>query len=129
LTLLSGRITGMFPRRGRLSLVDAVYDAAGVVLAATFSVLVSFPLVITVHMGTVVAVGILIDTLVVRTFPTLSTLVRCRQVRANAATRSRTSTARAPVLWRPAVGAALQAGDRRHVDCLAGLRLIRAETS
>ena len=35
--------------------------------AATFAVLVSFPLVITLHIGLVVPIGILVDTFVVRT--------------------------------------------------------------
>jgi RND superfamily putative drug exporter len=50
-----------------LTVTGGVITSAGVVLAATFAVLTSFPLVITLHLGLVVPIGILLDTLVVRT--------------------------------------------------------------
>ena len=43
-----------------------VITSAGIVLAATFSVLSVMPLVFMVEMGTLVALGVLIDTLIVR---------------------------------------------------------------
>jgi RND superfamily putative drug exporter len=45
-----------------------VITSAGVVLAATFSVLVNMPLVQLAELGFVIAVGVLLDTFVVRTF-------------------------------------------------------------
>ncbi|GAA1925969.1 MMPL family transporter [Streptomyces sodiiphilus] len=45
-----------------------VIASAGIVLAATFSVLMSLPLVVMVELGFVVAVGVLLDTFLVRTY-------------------------------------------------------------
>jgi RND superfamily putative drug exporter len=57
------------PRRGMLTalaVTGAVITAAGVVLAATFATLAVLPLVVLTQLGTVVALGVLIDTLLVR---------------------------------------------------------------
>ena len=56
-------------RRGMLralAVTGSVITAAGVVLAATFATLALLPLVVLAQLGTVVALGILIDTLLVR---------------------------------------------------------------
>ena len=51
-----------------LTVTGGVITSAGVVLAATFSVLGSLPLVFLAELGFAVAFGVLLDTLVVRTF-------------------------------------------------------------
>ncbi|MEV7724552.1 MMPL family transporter [Streptomyces sp. NPDC087917] len=58
---------------GRAALIalrttGGVIASAGIVLAATFAVLASLPLVMFVEMGTVVAVGVILDTFLVRTY-------------------------------------------------------------
>jgi RND superfamily putative drug exporter len=57
-----------------LTVTGGVITSAGVVLAATFAVLLVVPYVTAVHIGLVVAVGVLIDTFLVRTLlvPTLA---------------------------------------------------------
>jgi RND superfamily putative drug exporter len=50
-----------------LAVTGGVITSAGVVLAATFSVLLVVPFVTALHLGLVVAVGVLIDTFLVRT--------------------------------------------------------------
>ena len=50
-----------------LTVTGGVVTSAGIVLAATFSVLLLLPFVTAVHIGLVVAVGVLLDTFVVRT--------------------------------------------------------------
>ncbi|WP_235487790.1 MMPL family transporter, partial [Frankia sp. AvcI1] len=57
------------PRPGvlhALAVTGGVITSAGVVLAATFSALIIFPLVQLAEIGFVVAFGVLLDTLVVR---------------------------------------------------------------
>ena len=57
------------PREGMLTaltVTGAVITAAGLVLAATFATLAVLPLVVLAQLGTVVALGVLIDTLLVR---------------------------------------------------------------
>lgn len=49
-----------------LAVTGGVITSAGIVLAATFSALTVLPLVVLVELGTAVAVGVLIDTIVVR---------------------------------------------------------------
>jgi RND superfamily putative drug exporter len=49
-----------------LAVTGSVITSAGLVLAATFSVLVTLPVVAIAEVGLVVAVGILLDTLIVR---------------------------------------------------------------
>jgi RND superfamily putative drug exporter len=51
-----------------LTVTGGVITSAGIVLAATFSVLGSLPLVFLAELGFAVAFGVLLDTLVVRTF-------------------------------------------------------------
>lgn len=51
-----------------LRTTGSVIASAGIVLAATFAVLASLPLVMFVEMGTVVAIGVLLDTFLVRTY-------------------------------------------------------------
>ncbi|MFB8351962.1 MMPL family transporter [Streptomyces niveus] len=51
-----------------LRTTGGVIASAGVVLAATFGVLASLPLVMLVEMGLLVAVGVLLDTFLVRTY-------------------------------------------------------------
>jgi putative drug exporter of the RND superfamily len=57
-----------------LTVTGGVITSAGVVLAATFSVLLVVPYVTALHLGLIVAVGVLIDTFLVRTLlvPTLA---------------------------------------------------------
>ena len=62
-TALHGATTGVL--RG-LAVTGGVITSAGVVLAATFSVLFIFPLVQLAEIGFLVAFGVLLDTLVVR---------------------------------------------------------------
>ncbi|MEU8422978.1 MMPL family transporter [Micromonospora sp. NPDC048835] len=49
-----------------LAVTGGVITSAGVVLAATFSALAVLPLVVLVELGTAVAIGVLIDTIIVR---------------------------------------------------------------
>jgi RND superfamily putative drug exporter len=49
-----------------LTSTGGVITSAGVVLAATFLVLASLPLVFLVEMGTTVALGVMLDTMIVR---------------------------------------------------------------
>ncbi|MGC4874787.1 MMPL family transporter [Micromonospora sp. DT43] len=51
---------------GGLAVTGGVITSAGIVLAATFSALAVLPLVILVELGTAVAIGVLIDTIIVR---------------------------------------------------------------
>ncbi|MGW4028962.1 MMPL family transporter [Streptomyces sp. NPDC004838] len=51
-----------------LRTTGGVIASAGIVLAATFAVLMSLPLVVTVELGFLVAVGVLLDTFLVRTY-------------------------------------------------------------
>jgi len=55
----------------------AVITSAGLILAGTFAVLVSAPLLILVQVGTIVAIGVLIDTFLVRSLlvPAVTALV------------------------------------------------------
>jgi putative drug exporter of the RND superfamily len=62
---------GAAPEAATLSALRStggVITSAGIVLAATFSVLVNMPLVQLAELGFVIAVGVLLDTFVVRTF-------------------------------------------------------------
>ncbi|KAB7666079.1 MMPL family transporter [Bacillus sp. B1-b2] len=54
-----------------------VITSAGVILAATFMVLTTLPMQILVHFGTITAIGVLLDTFVVRPFlvPSITTLL------------------------------------------------------
>ncbi|SEG56459.1 putative drug exporter of the RND superfamily [Actinacidiphila yanglinensis] len=64
-------LNGAPPRQATLSALrttGGVITSAGIVLAATFSVLVNMPLVQLAELGFVIAVGVLLDTFVVRTF-------------------------------------------------------------
>jgi len=70
---LMTRVREETPRRGTraaalvgLSATGGVITSAGVVLAATFAVLGTLPLVAFVEMGLAVALGVLLDTLIVR---------------------------------------------------------------
>ncbi|HWJ79092.1 MAG TPA: MMPL family transporter [Niallia sp.] len=53
-----------------------VITSAGIILAATFMVLTTLPMQVLVHFGTITAIGVLLDTFVVRPFlvPSLTTL-------------------------------------------------------
>jgi uncharacterized membrane protein YdfJ with MMPL/SSD domain len=62
-TLTHGTRDGMIPG---LAVTGAVITSAGLVLAGTFSTLAVLPLVILTEIGFVIAVGVLIDTFVVR---------------------------------------------------------------
>ena len=60
----------MTKNRARLSALSAtgpVITSAGIILAGTFSVLMSLPVTFAFNIGFMVAVGILLDTFVVRT--------------------------------------------------------------
>jgi RND superfamily putative drug exporter len=63
-TARAGNRAGMLTA---LSLTGGVITSAGIVLAATFGTLVTMPVVMAVQMGLVVAIGVLLDTFVVRT--------------------------------------------------------------
>ena len=58
-----------------LSVTGGVITAAGVVLAATFAALTQFPAISLTEVGTAVALGVLIDTLLVRTVLVPATLL------------------------------------------------------
>jgi RND superfamily putative drug exporter len=67
-------------RRGALRALVAtgpVITSAGIILAATFSVLAMLPITVLVELGTVVAFGVLVDTFVVRSMlvPAIITVV------------------------------------------------------
>jgi RND superfamily putative drug exporter len=71
---------GVGPKRSTMVALEStggVIASAGIVLAATFTVLASLPLVMMVEMGLVIALGVLLDTFVVRTFlvPAATTLL------------------------------------------------------
>ncbi|GAA3214077.1 MMPL family transporter [Actinocorallia longicatena] len=50
-----------------LTVTGGVITSAGIVLAATFATLITLPVVMALHIGAIVAIGVLLDTLVVRT--------------------------------------------------------------
>ncbi|MFD2444803.1 MMPL family transporter [Bacillus sp. CGMCC 1.16607] len=54
-----------------------VITSAGLILAATFTVLTTLPIQVLVHFGTITAIGILLDTFIVRPFlvPAITTLL------------------------------------------------------
>ncbi|MEU7339595.1 MMPL family transporter [Streptomyces sp. NPDC007074] len=62
-----------------LRTTGGVIASAGLVLAATFSVLVNMPLVSLVEMGFVIAVGVLLDTFLVRTYLVTAASVALRE--------------------------------------------------
>ncbi|MGW1884905.1 MMPL family transporter [Streptomyces sp. NPDC001970] len=64
-------LSGAEPRAAALTALrttGGVIASAGIVLAATFAVLMNLPLVTLVELGFVVAVGVLLDTFLVRTY-------------------------------------------------------------
>ncbi|MFG3285240.1 MMPL family transporter [Streptomyces sp. NPDC048111] len=64
-------LRGAEPRQAALTALrttGGVIASAGTVLAATFAVLASLPLVMFVELGTIIAVGVLLDTFLVRTY-------------------------------------------------------------
>ncbi|WP_234425476.1 MMPL family transporter, partial [Streptomyces kebangsaanensis] len=64
-------LSGLAPEAAALKALRAtggVIASAGLVLAATFSVLANMPLVMLVELGFVIAVGVLLDTFLVRTY-------------------------------------------------------------
>ncbi|RCH69257.1 MMPL family transporter [Streptomyces sp. SDr-06] len=64
-------LRGAGPREAALTALrttGGVIASAGTVLAATFGVLASLPLVMFVELGTIIAVGVLLDTFLVRTY-------------------------------------------------------------
>ncbi|MEV6104883.1 MMPL family transporter [Streptomyces sp. NPDC051940] len=62
-----------------LRTTGGVIASAGLVLAATFSVLINMPLVSLVEMGFVIAVGVLLDTFLVRTYLVTSASVALKR--------------------------------------------------
>ncbi|WP_420000349.1 MMPL family transporter [Streptomyces boninensis] len=62
-----------------LRTTGGVIASAGLVLAATFSVLMNMPMVFLVEMGFVIAVGVLLDTFLVRTYLVTSASVLLRR--------------------------------------------------
>ncbi|NGN69043.1 MMPL family transporter [Streptomyces sp. A7024] len=62
-----------------LRTTGGVIASAGLVLAATFSVLMNMPLVFLVEMGFIIAVGVLLDTFLVRTYLVTSASVLLRR--------------------------------------------------
>src|SRR5690606_11367506 len=76
-------VGGAEPEAAALSALrttGGVIASAGIVLAATFAVLTTLPLVALVELGFVIAVGVLLDTFLVRTYlvTTASVLLRRR---------------------------------------------------
>jgi RND superfamily putative drug exporter len=69
-------VSNLWEKRRRMPLKDAiassvaetgsVISSAGIILAATFSVLAVLPLELLVHFGTIVALGVILDTFIVR---------------------------------------------------------------
>src|SRR5699024_12011411 len=69
-------ISTLWQKRKEMSLKQAISESvgqtgsvissAGLILAATFSVLAVMPLDLLVHFGTIVAIGIILDTFIVR---------------------------------------------------------------
>ncbi|MFF7195715.1 MMPL family transporter [Streptomyces sp. NPDC008079] len=75
-------LNGAGPREatlGALHSTGGVITSAGVVLAATFSVLMNMPLVQLAELGFVIAVGVLLDTFLVRTFLVTSAALLLRR--------------------------------------------------
>ncbi|WP_077798778.1 MMPL family transporter [Streptomyces sp. JHA26] len=75
-------LKGAEPTRAALAALRAtggVIASAGLVLAATFAVLVNMPLVQLVELGFVIAVGVLLDTFLVRTYLVTSASVALRR--------------------------------------------------
>ncbi len=60
-----------------VSETGGVISSAGLILAGTFAVLATMPLQVLVHFGTITAIGILLDTFVVRPLlvPALTTVI------------------------------------------------------
>lgn len=60
-----------------VSVTGGVISSAGLILAGTFAVLATMPLEVLVHFGTITAIGILLDTFVVRPLlvPALTTVI------------------------------------------------------
>ena len=56
-----------------------VITSAGIILAATFMVLTTLPIQILVHFGTITAIGVLLDTFVVRPFLVPSITALCKK--------------------------------------------------
>ncbi|MEU7239346.1 MMPL family transporter [Streptomyces sparsogenes] len=89
-----------------LRTTGGVIASAGVVLAATFAVLGSLPLVMLAEMGFVVAVGVLLDTFLVRTYlVTSASLLLGRRVWWPGALFRRPAAPGAPAPKSPAPGA------------------------
>ncbi|WP_217170047.1 MMPL family transporter [Streptomyces sp. AC512_CC834] len=75
-------LKGAEPTRAALAALRAtggVIASAGLVLAATFAVLTSMPMVQLVELGFVIAVGVLLDTFLVRTYLVTSASVALRR--------------------------------------------------
>ncbi|MGW5567334.1 MMPL family transporter [Streptomyces tendae] len=75
-------LKGAEPTRAALSALrttGGVIASAGLVLAATFAVLTSMPMVQLVELGFVIAVGVLLDTFLVRTYLVTSASVALRR--------------------------------------------------
>jgi RND superfamily putative drug exporter len=71
-------VSGIWKKRRTLPLQDAisqgvsetgsVITSAGLILAATFAVLAALPIQVLVHFGIITAIGVLLDTFIVRPF-------------------------------------------------------------
>ncbi|CAM5269058.1 MMPL family transporter [Streptomyces violaceorubidus] len=75
-------LNGAEPTEAALSALrttGGVIASAGLVLAATFAVLTSMPMVQLVELGFVIAVGVLLDTFLVRTYLVTSASVALRR--------------------------------------------------
>ena len=101
-----GVLRGAEPSEAALSALrttGGVIASAGLVLAATFAVLTSMPMVQLVELGFVIAVGVLLDTFLVRTYLVTSASVAC-----GAGCGGRAGSSRAP-------GEPAAAGEREPV--------------
>ncbi|MFD2613773.1 MMPL family transporter [Paenibacillus gansuensis] len=80
-------ISSIWEKRRRMPLLQAIKEgvaqtggvitSAGLILAGTFAVLASLPIQVLVHFGLITAIGVLLDTFIVRPFlvPALTTLL------------------------------------------------------
>ena len=105
-----------------LAVTGGVITSAGIVLAATFSALAVLPLVVLVELGSAVAIGVLIDTIVVRSLlvPALAYDIGPKVWWPSALSRQRAvgpATGRATPADPPAGGGGRRLGSRATVDC------------
>ncbi|WP_174530876.1 MMPL family transporter, partial [Micromonospora maritima] len=104
-----------------LTVTGGVITSAGVVLAATFGALLVLPLVPSVQMGVIVAVGILLDTLLVRSLliPALTLDLGARTWWPGRLSRRPVAATPPPSAERAALLGSIAAARATHVEALA----------